>query len=84
MITLKQVYECLKNEDSSFIGKILCEKDRVGFYRSNENELESSDWFENEGGRELVIDNNGKILYGVINLKVCYTISVLTTNTETL
>jgi hypothetical protein len=63
-MTLEQVYECIQNnEDRSFIGQVLDVADRSRFFDSGNGEWESGDWIECEGGRELVIDSNGVILY---------------------
>ena len=59
---MSEVRSMIQNENNSFVGCVLAENERIGFYASENGELESGNWIEGEGGRELVINENGIIL----------------------
>jgi len=63
MLTMNEIRKMVISGNNSFIGQRLIPSEMEGFYRSNENELESGNWVECEGGRELVVNNEGVILY---------------------
>ena len=62
ILTMNEVRSMIQNGSNAFVGCALAENERFGFYACENGELESGNWIECEGGRELVINENGIIL----------------------
>lgn len=62
-ITLDEVKEMVCNDDDSFVGCVISQEEMKGFFDNEDGTFESGDWFECEGGQELVVDKNGVCLY---------------------
>jgi len=61
IISIEEASDLVADESRELLNCRLEKSELEWFYFDN-NEYKSGDWFENEGGRELICDSEGNIL----------------------